>query len=285
MERAPDPREPRNASAVKLQGEVKLRLGGAAHAPYIDVFQGLQPYFQRQGLELDWVLYSGYDALVDAFVAREIDIAWNGPLAYVKIRRLLKGACKNVAMRNVDVDFKTHFITRPDSDISTVHDLRGGRFAFGNRGSIHAGVLAHYFLQESGIDPGRDLAGYTFYDQRRTDSTPDERDVIKRVRSGEYDAGAVCNRTLERMAESGELPVGNVRIFWSSPSYSHCCFTIHGEMDETVQRKVTQAFVSVDEREPAGRAVLEGEACGFLVPGVLDGWDTLEVAAERESLI
>ena len=270
---------------MKLQRDVKLRLGGAVHAPYIDVFRGLQPYFRRQGLELDWVLYSDYDALVDAFVAREIDIAWNGPLAYVKTRCRLKGACKNVAMRDVDVDFKTHFITQPHSEVATVQDLLGKRFAFGNRGSFQAGVLAHYFLQESGIDPGRDLARYTFYDQRRTDSTSDERDVIQRVRSGEYDAGAVCNRTLERMAESGELPVGNVRIFWSIPGYSHCCFTVHSDMDEAVQRKVTQAFVSVDEREPAGRTVLEGEGCGFFVPGVLDGWDAWEVAAERESLI
>ncbi len=70
-----------------------------------------------------------------------------------------------------------------------------------------------------------------------------------------------------------------------APATATACFTVHSDMDEAVQRKVTQAFVSVDEREPAGRAVLEGEACGFLVPGVLDGWDTLEVAAERESLI
>ncbi len=211
---------------MKLQEQVKLRLGGAAHAPYIKVFQGFQPYFRRQGLELDWVLYSGYDALVDAFVAREIDIAWNGPLSYVKIRRRLKGACRNVAMRDVDMDFKTQFITRPDGDVSTVHDPRGRRFAFGNRDSIQAGVLAHYFLQESGIDPGRDLVAYTFLDQRRTDATSDERDVIERVRSGEYDAGAVGNRTLDQMAESGELPEGDVRIFWSSPGYSHCL--LHG---------------------------------------------------------
>jgi phosphate/phosphite/phosphonate ABC transporter binding protein len=280
-----DASPPEEAGAMKTREQAMLKLGGAAHAPYIDVFQGLQPYFQRQGLELDWVLYSGYDALVDAFVAREIDIAWNGPLAYVKIRRRLKGACKNVAMRDVDVDFKTLFITRPDADITTVPDLKGRRFAFGNRGSIQAGVLAHYFLQESGIDPRRDLAGYTFYDQRRTDSTSDERDVVGRVRSGEYDAGAVSNRTLEKMTASGELPEGDVRVIWSSPGYSHCCFTIHSDMDEAIQEKVTQAFVSIDDREPAGRAVLEGEACGFFVPGVLEGWDTLEVAAERESLV
>ena len=64
-----------------------VRLGGAASPTYISVFRGLQAHFRRHGIELDWVLYADYDALVEAFVKREIDLAWNAPLAYVKIKR------------------------------------------------------------------------------------------------------------------------------------------------------------------------------------------------------
>jgi ABC-type phosphate/phosphonate transport system substrate-binding protein len=46
-----------------------------------------------RGIELDWVLYSDYDALVEAFVRCEIDLAWNAPLAYVKIKRRLQDPC------------------------------------------------------------------------------------------------------------------------------------------------------------------------------------------------
>jgi hypothetical protein len=53
-----------------------VRLGGAASPTYISVFRGLQAHFLRHGIELDWVLYSDYDALVEAFVRREIDLAW-----------------------------------------------------------------------------------------------------------------------------------------------------------------------------------------------------------------
>ena len=60
-----------------------VRLGGAASPAYIGVFRGLQAHFLQHGIELDWVLYSDYDALVEAFVRREIDLAWNAPLAYV----------------------------------------------------------------------------------------------------------------------------------------------------------------------------------------------------------
>src|SRR5262245_30390259 len=101
-----------------------LRLGGAASPSYVGIFRGLQAHFLRHGIELDWVIYSNYDALVEAFARREIDLAWNAPLAYVKTKRRLQGACQVVAMRDVDVNFTTHFIANADSVFVVVQVLK-----------------------------------------------------------------------------------------------------------------------------------------------------------------
>ena len=270
-----------------------VRLGGAASAPYIEVFRGLQDYFKRQNIDLDWVLYSDYDALVDAFVNKEIDLAWNGPLAYVKIKRRLTTPCKVVAMRDIDVNYTTHFVTHPDSDIFTMEDLMGKRFAFGSRGSIEAAVLAYHFLRESGVDPKRDFSQFTFNEERNPGESSgdirnfisDEHDVIERVMSGEYDAGAVCQRSLVRLEDRGAIPKGSVRIFWSSPGYSHCCFTAQSDMEDELAIKITEAFVSVDYSEAIGKAVLDGEGCGAFVPGTTKGWEALEKIALEEGLL
>ena len=150
-----------------------VRLGGAASPAYISVFRGLQAHFLRHGIELDWVLYSDYDALVEAFVRREIDLAWNAPLAYVKIKRRLQDPCQVVAMRDVDVNFTTHFITHASSGITTVRDLKGKRVALGARASMQAGLLPYYFLQQFGLDPAHDLAACSFYDERQGDARLD----------------------------------------------------------------------------------------------------------------
>ena len=134
-----------------------VRLGGVAFAAYIPIFEGIRNHFLRHDIDLDWVLYRDWDALVDAFVNGEVDLAWNGPLAYVKIKHRLTTPCQVVAMRDTGVDFATQFITHPNSDITTVEDLKSSTFAFASRGSVHAGLLAHYFLKQSGIDPRRDL--------------------------------------------------------------------------------------------------------------------------------
>jgi len=44
--------------------EVMVRIGGAASPSYVGIFRGLQAHFLRHGIELDWVIYSNYDALV-----------------------------------------------------------------------------------------------------------------------------------------------------------------------------------------------------------------------------
>src|SRR5262249_56191949 len=91
-------------------------------------------------------------------------------LSYVKTKRRLQGACQVVAMRDVDVNFTTHFITHSNSIIATIQDLKGKRVALGSRGSMQAGLLPYYFLQQLGVDPARDLAACSFYDERQGDA-------------------------------------------------------------------------------------------------------------------
>ena len=183
---------------------------------------------------------------------REIDLAWNAPLAYVK---------------------------------TTVHDLKGKRVALGSRASMQAGLLPYYFLQQLGLDPTHDLAVCSFYDERQGDAHSDERDVVERLGRHEYDAGAVSGRTIAALQAEGSLAPEGVRIIWSSPGYSHCSFTVHNDMDPALVEKITETFVAIDARDPTGKAVLEGEGCNAFVPGITTGWETLEKAAEQARVL
>lgn len=262
-----------------------VRLGGSATQSHFDVFQGLETIFRRRGIDLEWVLYSDYDAMVDAFVSGYLDLAWNGPLGYVKIRRLLDEPCRVIAMRDVDIGFVTHLIAGADSDIVTVEDLVGKRFAFGRRGSEQAGLVPYHMIKEAGLNPQRDLAAISFYEDRDSQTPSDERDVVERVQSGEFDAGAVSRRTLEAMAEDGSEAVQQVRAFWASPPYSHCCFTVQGDIDANLFNQIESAFLSITGSDEVEQIVLEGEACDSFVPGIEHGWDMIEVAAVDEGLV
>ena len=262
-----------------------VKMGGSASGPHLIAFQGLERLFRARGIDLDWVLYSDYDLMVDAFVSGEIDLAWNGPLGYVKIKRRLDDPCRVIAMRDVDVDCITHFITQPDSDITTAEDLNNKTFAFGRRASEQGGLLPYYFLKQMGIDPRRDLSEASFFEDRQSSQRSHERDVVERVMQGDFQAGAVSQSTLEAMAGDGSLQPGQVRIFWSSPGYSHCCFTAQRGTDQETYRQVQEALLSVSPGNPDGKAVLDAEGCASFVAGDESGWEILERAAVEEGLV
>ncbi len=262
-----------------------IRLGATGSPAHLDLCQALETIFRRSGIDFDWVLYSGYDQMVDAFTRGEINLAWNGPLSHVKMRRALDGDAPVLALRDVDIGFTTKFIARSDSGIDTVEDLPGKRFAFAARDSVEAGLLPVYFLKQLGIVPSRALAAADFYDQRPAQHSNDQVDVALQVLANSYDAGAVSARTLDSLSERHGIDSGQLKVFWGSPAYSHCCFTARPDVDPNEAAQVSAALVSVDDSNEAGRAVLKAEACDRLLPGVQEGWELVEEAAKAEGLI
>jgi phosphonate transport system substrate-binding protein len=129
------------------------------------------------------------------------------------------------------------------------------------------------------------VAWLSAYDERPAGVPSDEQDVVQRVCQGEYDAGAVTQRTLDALQAAGTLQPERLRILWTSPGYSHCCFTAHSDMEPALAQQITQAFLTITAHDPAGKAVLEGEKCAAFVPGTTLGWDMLEEAASRAGLL
>ena len=263
-----------------------IRMGATGSPAHLDLCRALETVFRRNGVEFDWVLYSGYDEMVDAFTRGEINLAWNGPLSHVKMRRALPDGAPVLALRDVDVGFTTRFITRSDSVIDTVEDLPG------TRGSPLPPAIpwrpaccrCTSSSKWASTRPAT-LAAADFYDQREARHTSDQVDVALQVLNGAYDAGAISARAMETLGERHGIDTNELKVFWSSPGYSHCCFTARPEVDPAEAAQVTAALVSVDGRDDAGRAVLKAEACDRLLRGIQDGWDLVEAAAIAEGLI
>jgi ABC-type phosphate/phosphonate transport system substrate-binding protein len=169
--------------------------------------------------------------------------------------------------------------------LQTIQDVKGRRLAFASRGSVQAGLLAYYFLKQAGIDPEKDLALATFAEDRPAAGPIGEAGVVALVRSREYDAGAVSRHALATLRAKGQLQDGEVRVFWSSPGYSHCCFTAQRTIDDALAQRITTAFTTMSFDDPEHRQVLELEGCTGFIPGTSEGYDVLAAAAEEEGLV
>ena len=101
---------------------------------------------------------------------------------------------------------------------------------------------------------------------------------------GDYDAGAVSRRTLEgRTARTVSRLQDTLRVFWSGPRYSHCCFTAHRDLDAGIAQQITAAFLALRHADRLGKEVLDAEGCQAFVPGITTGWEALESALREPS--
>src|SRR2546425_8640151 len=111
-----------------------VNVGVVAYDPkVVTIWEGIKEYFEANGVPMDFVLFSNYDAQVDALLDGWIDIAWNTNLAYVKVHRRTGGKCGGLAMRHVDVRFTPKIIAGEGTGIEGIRHLQGRGFAFGSR--------------------------------------------------------------------------------------------------------------------------------------------------------
>ncbi|HKN60272.1 MAG TPA: PhnD/SsuA/transferrin family substrate-binding protein, partial [Candidatus Acidoferrales bacterium] len=173
-----------------------LRIGAVAYDPkVVTIWEGFKPYFASHGAEIDFVLYSTYDAQVDANLSGEVDVAWNSPLAWVKSQILSGGACRAIAMRDSDRDLTTKIIVRADSKLATLADLRGKAVAVGASDSPQATLIPLSLIADSGVDPRKDCR--VLYNNvmvgKHGDHVGGERDAAKALAAGAADAACVLD--------------------------------------------------------------------------------------------
>src|SRR5215470_18675725 len=103
-----------------------LLVGAVAYHPrVVTVWEGFRQYFSERGLDVDYVLYSNYERLVDALVAGGVDLAWNTNTAYVSAQARLGGEALVLGMRDVDAAYTTVLVTPAGGGMERLADLAG----------------------------------------------------------------------------------------------------------------------------------------------------------------
>ena len=119
-----------------------ILIGAVVYDPKVVVIWDIiKDFFQKEGCPIDYVFYSNYELQVDALLSGHIHIAWNSPLAWVDAQIRSRASCRALAMRDTDRDRVTHLVTRRESKIQSVADLKGKTLATGAKDSPQATLL------------------------------------------------------------------------------------------------------------------------------------------------
>lgn len=262
------------------ESDSAMLLGAVAYDPkVVAIWEGIRAYFQAAGVPLDFVLFSNYERQVQALLAGHIDVAWNTPLAHVRVRHHTQGRSLSLGMRDSDRDFHARVLVRRGAGISNLQDLAGRTLAVGSRDSTQARILPLYFLRREGVELER--VKLLIFDSdvgKHGDTGSSELDVLRALHNGDADAGTIGDLIWVNELAAGHIDTRLVESLWTTPPFDHCMFDALPGFDATKAERFQQALFAMQWDNPEHRRLLELEGLRQWMPPREEGYESLQTA-------
>lgn len=244
-------------------------------------FAPLGKYLEKEtGMKVVFTPVSDYAAVVESLATKKLDLAWLGGFTYVqaKIRTLgtTAGTAIPIVQREEDAKFTSKFITA-DPTIKSFADLKGRSFAFGSPSSTSGHLMPRYFLQQANLSPDRDFRNVAFSGAH--DAT------VAFVAAGKADAGVLNASVWDKLVETKKVDTDKVRVFATTPPYFDYNWTVRGDLDPVIVKKLTDAFLNLDPKNPEHAEIMALQRASKFIPSKKENYDGIEQAAKAAGLL
>jgi len=240
-------------------------------------FAPLGRYLENEiRMKVQFIPVTDYAAVVEALAAKKIEMAWLGGFTFVQAR-LRTGNANPIIQREEDRVFTSKFITNSASGINNLADLKGKTFTFGSVSSTSGSLMPRYFLLQNKLVPEKDF--------RRVAYSGAHDATALQVESGKVDAGVLNASVWDKLVEGKKVDPAKVKVIWTTPTYYDYNWTVRGDLDPALVKKLTDAFLKLDAKNPAHKAILELQRASKFIPTNPDNYKGIESAARAAGLL
>ncbi len=240
-------------------------------------FEPLGKYLSAQtGMKVVFTPVTDYATVVESLATRKLDLAWLGGFTFVQAKIRTNGTAIPIVQREEDARFTSKFITANPA-IKTLADLKGKSFAFGAPSSTSGSLMPRFFLQQDGINPEKDFKTVAFSGAH--DAT------VAFVAAGKAEAGVLNASVWDKLVESKKVDTSKVRVFATTPPYFDYNWTVRGDLDPALVKKLTDAFLALDPAKPEHKAILELQRAARFIPTQASNYEGIEAAAKSAGLL
>ena len=241
------------------------------------IYSPFADYLTKEvGVPVKFTPVVDYPATVEGLAAGKLDMVWYGGLTSVQAARMAKGS-KRIVMRKEDTAFKSQFITRKDTGIHDLKDLKGKTFSFGNVASTSGHLMPRYYLVKAGINPEKDFSKFSFSGAH--DAT------AAWVEAGRVDAGALNFLVWDKLVANKKVDTDKVVVFYTTPPYVDYVWTVRAGLDNALVDKISKALLKLDYNKPEDQKLLELHRTRGYIPAKDEQWKSVEDAAIATGLI
>ncbi|HEX7839263.1 MAG TPA: phosphate/phosphite/phosphonate ABC transporter substrate-binding protein [Kofleriaceae bacterium] len=207
----------------------------------------LKAYLERAtGAQVELTVPLNYAAVVEAFGAGKIDVAFFGGFTYVQASK--KFEAQPLVQRERDQAFHSLFITQTDSAIASLDDLKGKSFAFGDVLSTSGHLMPEYYMRNRGVDP--DVIARAIY-------TGGHDATALAVANKKVDAGALDEAVYGKLTKDGKIDPTQLRVFYITPPYFDYIWAARKGLDPALADAFKKAMLDLDLANPQHKPVLD----------------------------
>ncbi len=204
-------------------------------AVYKDAFADFQEYLEKAtGKRVIYYTVQSNAAEVEAMRSGRLHIAGfsTGPTGFaVNLAGYVPIAVKGTA--DGFQGYNLIVVTRKDSDIKTLEDIKGKRIAHTSASSNSGNLAPRAIFPQHGIIPDED---YTVVYSGKHDQS------ILGVVHGDYDAAPVASDVYNRMVEAGRVNADDLRVVFTSAKFPTSSFGYAHDLHPELVKKIVDAF-------------------------------------------
>ena len=240
-------------------------------------FKPLGEYLSKAtGMKVVFTPVSDYAAVVESLATNKLEMAWLGGFTFVQAKIRTNGTAIPIVQRAEDAVFTSKFITA-DPAITKLSDLKGKTFAFGAPSSTSGSLMPRFFLQQDGLNPEKDFKTVAYSGAH--DAT------VAFVAAGKADAGVLNTSVWDKLVETKKVDPSKVRVFATTPTYFDYNWTVRGNLDPAIVKKLKDAFLALDPSKPEHKAIMDLQRASKFVATESKNYDGIEAAGKSAGLL
>ena len=267
-------------AAAHVQAQQVLRVSAIPDEAPTELqrkFKPLGEYLEKKlNMKVEFTPVTDYAASVEGLINHKLDMVWFGGFTFVQANERSKGQVTPLAQRAEDDKFHSVFITT-HKDINKLEDLKGKTLSFGSESSTSGHLMPRSFLLAAHINPDTDLKRIAFSGAH--DAT------VAAVAGGKVDAGALNISVWDKLVSEKKVDPAVVRVFYTTPGFYDYNWSVRSDMNPELKKKLTDAFLALDPKNPQDKAILDLQAASKFIPTKAENYTAIETAARNAGLL
>jgi len=191
------------------------------------------------GMKVKPFIATDYNGVIEALRAKRLDVAMMGPFAYVlasTIAEVEPIAIPDLA--NQGPFYHSLVISRKDTGIQRLSDLKGHTFAFVDPSSTSGHLFPKTGMLQAGINPDTDL--------RAIFAGSHDASVLALL-NGKVDAAAVADRLLDAVIGRGLAKREDLVVVWQSDPIPGAPVVMRRDLPDDFKARVRAAFAAMHD--------------------------------------